>query len=40
MPKELIPRMKAKAKRSAVFRRWWFWSIVSTALVGAALVRG
>jgi len=39
MPKELVPRMKAKAKRNRIFRRWWFWALASTALVGCALAR-
>lgn len=32
--------MKEKAKRSAIFRRWWFWSVAATALVGASLACG
>ena len=40
MPLELVPAMKAKSKRSAVLRRWWFWSIAATCLVGVALARG
>ena len=38
MPKELIPKMKEKARRSKIFRRPIFWAIVAAVGVAAALV--
>ena len=41
MPKELIPRVKEKVKRSRVLRRGWLWALVTTVwLLGAAVVMG
>jgi hypothetical protein len=40
MPAELAAKVKAKSKRNAIFRRWEFWALASTALVGATLARG
>ena len=34
MPKELIPKMKEKARRSKIFRRPIFWATIAT--VGVA----
>jgi hypothetical protein len=39
MPKQLVARVKAKAKRTQMFRRVWFWALVSTAIVACALIR-
>jgi hypothetical protein len=35
MPKELIPRVKEKARRSKLMRRPLFWALVAAAGVAA-----
>ena len=40
MPKELIPYVKEKAKRSRIFRRAWFWALVTTVSLGAVVAMG
>jgi hypothetical protein len=39
MPEELVVLMKAKSRRNRFLRRWWFWALSSTVLVGCALTR-